>query len=140
MRICGECSLCCKLPGVYTAPDQYPKISKPPNQWCAHCLKPGCGIYDTRPQPCRNFSCLWLVHEEMAEELRPDRSHVVIYALPEDGRENSAVIAMEDPDYYRQGESLTKPSIRHIVDINAASGRQVLVINGNKADQAPGSH
>lgn len=55
-RSCGDCALCCHLgeiPGF-----------KPFNQWCQHCsTHAGCDIYATRPQPCRDFHCHYLLSD-----------------------------------------------------------------------------
>lgn len=132
MRTCGTCSLCCKLPGVYTLPEQTPALTKPPNQWCQHCkVGSGCGIYDNRPQPCRNFDCLWLVHPEMAEELRPDRSHVIMYGLSEEDKAkfNSDVVVMEDPQYFTPRESLKGRLVGTAVRQMLNSGLRIHLVN-----------
>lgn len=53
-RVCGECSLCCKLPRIE-------QLEKPEGKWCSHCnAGKGCKIYESRPQVCRDFKCFWL--------------------------------------------------------------------------------
>lgn len=133
-RVCGNCRLCCKLPGVYSLPTDEVQIEKPRGQWCTHCAKGiGCTVYENRPQPCRNFNCLWLVHPEMAEELRPDRIHVVMYGLTEEDKQETGAIAviMEDPDYYRHQESLNKQRLKPAIDLIRSQGK-VLIVNGSK--------
>jgi len=135
MRTCGSCGLCCKLPGVYTAPDQTPTLAKPPGQWCEHCkVGSGCQIYESRPQPCHNFDCLWLVHPEMAEELRPDRSHVIMYGLTDEDKEtfHCDVVVMEDPAYFRLGESGKNHLIEKTVRTLIEAGQRVAVTNGKE--------
>ena len=58
-RVCGSCSLCCRLLDV-------PEAGKAQSQWCPHCLpgRGGCAIYDERPHVCRRCSCLWLIDLE----------------------------------------------------------------------------
>lgn len=55
-RSCGDCALCCHLgeiPGF-----------KPFNQWCVHCPSHArCDIYPSRPQPCRDFHCHYLLSD-----------------------------------------------------------------------------
>ena len=54
-KTCGSCTLCCKVVGVA-------ELKKPADVWCGHCNKAkGCKIYDTRPQECRTFYCLFLL-------------------------------------------------------------------------------
>jgi hypothetical protein len=53
-RVCGECSLCCKLLKIES-------LEKPVGKWCSHCTSGnGCKIYESRPQACREFNCFWL--------------------------------------------------------------------------------
>jgi hypothetical protein len=66
--------MCCKLMGV-------PELEKPANRWCPHCdVGKGCMIYKSRPPSCQKFQCLWL-QSQMAEELRPDQTHVVLFGV-----------------------------------------------------------
>lgn len=65
-RPCGKCTLCCKL-------FMLPELEKPAGKWCRHCLTgQGCGIHDTKPQPCRSFQCMWTVVEALDANWRPD--------------------------------------------------------------------
>jgi hypothetical protein len=68
-RSCSECRLCCRILAVY-------ELKKPRGEWCGHACEKGCGIYETRPQSCRDFACFWL--QGMFEESeRPDKTKVV---------------------------------------------------------------
>ncbi len=89
---CGTCTLCCKTMKVH-------ELDKPAHLWCAHCdVAKGCAIYETRPESCRIYDCLWLqtqrLSRPMAAELRPDRCRVVIGTA--NGGED--VILYLDPD------------------------------------------
>lgn len=78
-RTCGDCSLCCK---IYTIP----VLNKPEGQWCQHCAPGrGCGIYDTRPDYCRSFYCLWIKEPSFPEHWRPNRSKMVATRFPGNG-------------------------------------------------------
>jgi hypothetical protein len=71
-RVCGECSLCCKIIAVDV-------LQKPAGVWCGHCLKTsGCSIYGRRPDECRQFNCGWLVNPEFGDEWYPRRSKMVL--------------------------------------------------------------
>jgi hypothetical protein len=37
-----------------------PQLGKPANVACRHLTAKGCGIYEKRPQVCRDFRCDWL--------------------------------------------------------------------------------
>ena len=73
-RICGTCSLCCKLP--YVA-----ELNKPIDTWCQH-ARPGnggCSIYRDRPTSCRGFICGWLSGElKVGDEWFPARCKMII--------------------------------------------------------------
>ncbi|MFD1704535.1 hypothetical protein ACFSCV_16125 [Methylopila henanensis] len=86
-RICGECTLCCKVMAISA-------LGKPMGRWCPHCAPGrGCGTYETRPEECRTFHCLWLSRETLGPEWRPDRAKFVIYGSPE----RDALIVQVDP-------------------------------------------
>lgn len=72
-RSCGTCSLCCKLPAIA-------ELNKLPNKWCAHCKpgKGGCGIYEARPERCRNFGCGWLTNLALDDEWFPARAKLYL--------------------------------------------------------------
>lgn len=65
-RSCGDCTMCCKVYPV-------PVMNKPRNVWCKEC-KPGkgCGIWETRPQFCRDFFCTYIADTRLGEEWKPN--------------------------------------------------------------------
>jgi len=75
---CGSCTACCRVFDV-------PEVQSKAGDWCKHCaVGKGCTIYETRPQTCVDFECLWLMsqsrkdpREVLPPELRPDRCKVV---------------------------------------------------------------
>lgn len=72
-RTCGTCTACCKTHGI-------PELKKLPNVLCPEVNKVchNCSIYDTRPQSCRDFECLWLQGVQwLTEEDKPEKSKVV---------------------------------------------------------------
>lgn len=96
-RSCGSCNACCKLMGV---PDVVP--AKPKHDWCAHALHPapscgGCAIYRTRPESCRDFHCMYLVDNRIAEYWYPAKSKIMINATLEKGSKYVSFIV--DPAY-----------------------------------------
>ncbi len=70
-RQCGQCTACCTVLAVY-------ELNKPMRWACDH-LGPGCcRRYDSRPESCREFHCLWLrggIGD--GESWRPDRCGVM---------------------------------------------------------------
>lgn len=86
-RSCGPCTACCTV-----LPIETPTFTKPPNITCMHCSAERCGIYETRPEPCRGYHCIWRQAPKLGEEWRPDIIGVLVtdeyddvpvgYALP----------------------------------------------------------
>jgi hypothetical protein len=71
-RACGPCTLCCKLLFVEA-------IHKPVNKWCQHCaIGRGCGVYETRPEECRDFYCGFMTLPHLGEEWRPSNSKLIV--------------------------------------------------------------
>lgn len=92
---CGTCSLCCKLLGIGA-------LDKQSGVWCAKCDPPnGCTIYQSRPQECRDFSCLWRETASMGEEWKPTRSRIVLYLI-DDGARLIAHVNPSTPHAWRQ--------------------------------------
>jgi hypothetical protein len=73
-RPCGDCSVCCTVKPINT-----PELTKAPGIACRHCLASGgCGIYETRFPVCREYRCSWKILGWIPEQIRPDRSGVLI--------------------------------------------------------------
>ena len=71
-RSCGECNACC---AYYAIAD----LNKPARSLCQHWKTPGgCSIYDTRPQVCRDYYCVWLQNATLDDWWRPDRSGFIL--------------------------------------------------------------
>ena len=76
MRACGDCSQCCRVLSIYV--DEL----SPQGHWCNFCTQPGCSIYNTRiPSFCKNYNCGWIQNENIPEDLKPNRSGVVLEVL-----------------------------------------------------------
>lgn len=74
-RVCGDCSLCCKVFDI-NRPDE--GLVKPGNTWCKDCLPgTGCGIYETRPPVCAEFKCAWLSLDWLPLSLKPNESGAI---------------------------------------------------------------
>jgi Fe-S-cluster containining protein len=100
MHSCDGCTACCKILKIV-------ELSKPGNTWCAHCkIGTGCTIYDTRPESCRVYQCIWLKtqtgEKPMPLELRPDRSHVVI-GTTNQGEDLVLYVSPDRPDAWKRG-------------------------------------
>jgi len=66
---CGSCNACCTI-------FEIEELGKPAGVPCHHLTAEGqCGIYDDRPDVCREFRCEWLkAGNSMSPKLRPDRA------------------------------------------------------------------
>jgi hypothetical protein len=119
-RVCGPCRACCKVMGV-----QEGDFHKPKDRWCPHVCGHGCNTYATRPQPCRDFDCLWLTGFGGPEH-RPDKIHGVLTATKDGG----SWVIHEDPGYEGHARAVLKPQIDQWVARGAAF--YVVVVCGTK--------
>lgn len=100
MHSCDGCTLCCKLLKIH-------ELNKAGNTWCQHCrIGAGCDIYDTRPESCRVYECLWLKTQRGAKPLdpalRPDRSRVIM-GTTNQGEDVVLYLSPDRPDAWRHG-------------------------------------
>ena len=126
MHSCDGCTACCKVLKIR-------ELNKPGNTWCQHCkLGEGCGIYETRPESCRVYECIWLQTQKMARpiafELRPDKSRVVI-GTTNQGEDIVLYVTPDRPDAWKQGGFVK------FVDELLSRKVKVLVSCGDKLQQ-----
>jgi hypothetical protein len=76
-RECGDCTLCCIVPGIDKA-----DLQKLPASTCRFCDH-GCAIYETRPEVCREYYCGWRKLEMIPEDWRPDIFGVFAEVMPQ---------------------------------------------------------
>jgi hypothetical protein len=74
-RHCDECQACCEVLGIK-------EIEKPPQERCQHQCSTGCGIYQIRPQSCRDYKCMWLQGAILDDDFRPDKCGVIFEVVP----------------------------------------------------------
>lgn len=73
-RECGECTICCI---ELTIED--PELVKLPGVKCKHLSSTGgCAIYQTRPQTCQNWFCMWRFLPLLDDQWRPDNKGILI--------------------------------------------------------------
>jgi hypothetical protein len=123
-KACGECSLCCKVLEIT-------EFTKPAGQWCEHCGKAsgqagGCRIYETRPEICHDYECLWKSDRGMSAQMRPDKTGTILMEDP-DSDEYRAVCDPAKPLAWR-----TPLVFKHLVAM-AKSGRLVVAKAGLKS-------
>lgn len=73
-RRCGDCVGCCLAPTLKVEPH------KPLGQRCSEVCdgrKKGCGIYESRPEGCKDYECHWLRNNLLENRHRPDRIGII---------------------------------------------------------------
>lgn len=92
-RTCGSCTLCCRLPDI-------DELLKPANEWCIHCVDGmGCKIYQSRPQTCRDFLCLWMTDPNLGPEWEPTKAHMMVYTQ---GPQMTMLVDPAYPDVWKE--------------------------------------
>lgn len=103
-RECGDCQLCCKLLPVR-------ELGKKASERCKHQrFNKGCAVYHRSgmPSSCALWTCQWLTNQDMADQSRPDRSHLVVDVMPDyitmryEGEEDQKLQVVQvwcDPQY-----------------------------------------
>ena len=100
-------------------------LAKPAAKWCVHFRRStGCGIYDTRPEDCRVFNCLWLLTDALDESWKPAVAGFVLHS--EDG--GRRLIVESDPA--RPHDWRREPYQAQLRRWAAAEGQEVLVFAG----------
>jgi hypothetical protein len=89
-RSCGDCTVCCIVPGIDT-----PQIQKITGAACRNCVEGGCAIYEARPRACREFFCAW-IEGAMGEGWRPDQCGVLSQPVTLDGRQGMSLMLIAD--------------------------------------------
>jgi hypothetical protein len=125
-KACGTCSLCCKILEIT-------ELAKPAGLWCGDwCASKGCGIYETRPNICHDYECLWKQDRGLSANFRPDRTGTILMEDP-DSDEYRAVCDPAKPMAWR-----TPLIFNHLVKL-AKSGRLVVAKAGLKSWRIHGS-
>jgi hypothetical protein len=121
-RQCGTCTLCCKLLKI-------PETDSDKGSWCRHCeTGKGCGIYDERPQRCRDFMCGYLIWDAVPDHWLPAKSRIVV--VSEMGFRINFTVDPSAPNRWR--EEPWHSEIKALSVLAFQQNRQVLVTVGNK--------
>jgi hypothetical protein len=65
-RICGSCTLCCKVLGVT-------ELNKAAGVMCSYAVAgKGCSIRPHRPQQCRQYFCAWRIDPNLDSTWKPE--------------------------------------------------------------------
>src|ERR1700691_5757676 len=78
MSECGTCKQCCITYPLIPDADYWPD-GKPTHTPCKHVCENGCAIHDQpRPYVCTGFECLWLRFPKIGDQMRPDKSGLLM--------------------------------------------------------------
>lgn len=116
-RECGGCVACCEFENI-----DVPALRKPAGVMCQHNTGGGCGIYETRPDCCRTWFCLWRRIEALPEEARPDKCGVAFEPMSDDPpstpfeRAYIMALAIETPDAFN------RPVVKQALQVFANEG------------------
>ena len=124
MRECGDCTLCCKLPAIKDFKEGY--------SWCKNCdIGKGCKIYETRPQPCIDFDCMWK-DERTNEELKPNKVGFVVTVEKEESYVHKVFTVFADT---HKVKNLHKHLSKfNFTDIDGYEWHYVIRYNSNEKD------
>lgn len=118
VRPCGGCTRCCTNMAIE-------ELDKPIDVDCTY-LHPdgGCGRYETRPQSCREFECLW--RKGLGTRyLRPDKSDVM-YCTTSNGSALVGFVTPGRPGAWKRGES------HEVVKWHVKNGVPVFIVDQGK--------
>jgi hypothetical protein len=131
VKACGPCTACCALMAVE-------ELNKPAGKRCDHLTAAGCGIYEERPQTCREFQCSWHLNDldtlvlpgADVAEYRPDALGVMLTVVswqhPDSKQIMPLVQAIEiDP------EATERPRVQKLVSAIVVRGLNVLYFHAN---------
>ena len=119
-KACGPCYFCCKVLEIE-------EFKKTAGKLCEHCVgSGGCGVYDTRPQVCRDYHCDWKEDRGLSSQMRPDKVGALLME-DADSDEYHAVCDPEKPMAWRN-----PLGFRYLVDL-AKDGQIVKAKAGLRA-------
>lgn len=123
-RICGTCTLCCKVFPVA-------ELAKPAGRWCVNVKQgQGCAIYAERPGSCRDFFCQWRYSADLGPEWKPEIARFVLSIYP---GSNALAVSVDpgSPTAWRAEPYLS--SLKRWAGAALAEGNPVLVFTGERA-------
>lgn len=126
-RVCGGCTVCCHEMGVE-------EISKPMCSKCPSQTATGCGIYETRPKSCADFTCMWMdeapegVPHPLDDAERPDLCGVLFHAASDEFILRTGIpVLCARGDFTKGAATLAKIAQWSVVILVHAGGRRQLM-------------
>ena len=93
LRSCGSCTKCCE---GYLSLAINDMILQDISKKCIFLEHKSCKIYETRPQTCQRFFCLFIKDSTIPEWLRPELSGILLRKLKTEEEPYLNVISFED--------------------------------------------
>ncbi|MCA0406331.1 MAG: hypothetical protein LCH39_09305 [Proteobacteria bacterium] len=125
-KVCGSCTMCCKLFDV----DWLDK-PKPAGKWCHHCQPGrGCAIWQSLPKGCADYFCVWRIDPDLPEAWRPDKARFILTHAHQDAP-LAVLVDPSAPDAHRKEpyKSMLAKTARSILE---GRGSTIVVFNGTK--------
>jgi hypothetical protein len=126
-RSCGDCRACCTTERVL-------ELQKEPGVSCEFLrleLGPGCSRYETRPNGCRQWACVWRSGSNLLTEgERPDEIGVIF-----DSDARGILYAKEtEPGGFKKAEAvLVRLAKRRVVVLTSADGKEGIAFGPSEA-------
>lgn len=121
---CGDCTACCER--LTIDGDIWDNGEKPRNTMCEYNCN-GCTIYESRPQVCRDFKCVWLRIKEarpsFPERLRPDNVGAMVITKEPENNEGKILFDELGPGSFKI-LGLTKIQNELLTEIAVLASRQ----------------
>lgn len=96
-KACGSCAMCCKLFDV-----DWLDRPKPAGKWCHNCLPGrGCAIWQTLPEGCANYFCVWRLDPDLPDAWRPDKARFILSHAHQDAP-LAVLVDPAQPDAHRR--------------------------------------
>lgn len=134
-RSCGDCTACCTVMGVKSIEKPaYTRCEKLVALGSASARASGCSIYTTRPDDCRDFSCLWLQDDGrvLRNMERPDHVGLMFDVTQKDAKIGQALIARA----VRPG-AFNEPAAKKLIE-RLAKRSLIILIDGSRFRQLAG--
>ncbi len=120
-RECNECTVCCINLQI-----NEPELQKKADEPCPNLSSgKGCAIYNDRPGVCRTWYCGWRIMPFVNEDMRPDKSRILI-------RTDGTPLFIFQP--------LEKDSVPRLLDEKVMEAIATVVLNDFKAQLSIPTH
>jgi hypothetical protein len=112
-RECGSCTACCVLPRI-----NEPTLQKAEGEICPNLAGAGCGVYETRPQTCRTYFCVWRRIGALPDDARPDKLGALLHLHRRDENETNPLLKVYiKVQALKSWEEVSKPTLEAVMAV-----------------------